>query len=195
MQPPPGEPTALDAYMPPVRPRSVTVVAILGIIFGALGCTCILGSVALSLAMGNAQEQAAQMPSELMTFGVITGIAGVVLSIVLLIGSIGALRLRPWARSMLLAFAAVDLMYDVGKLVLNLIWFVPRMEPVWRNSPQFRSNPNMNVEQGVRIARAIANGMSVATAAVTIAFALIVLIVMARPHVKLAFESQAGAPM
>jgi len=181
--------------MPPVRPTSVTVVSIMGIIFGALGCVCLLGSVGLSVVMGNAQEQSAQMPPELMTFGIVTGIAGLVLSIFLLIGSIGALRLRPWARSALLAFAVVDLMYDVGKLVLNLIWFVPRMEPVWRNSPQFRGNPNMNVEQGVRIAKAVANGMSIATAAVTIAFAMTVLIVMARPQVKSAFESQGGAPM
>jgi hypothetical protein len=191
---PPNESFPDTNAFPPGRPRSVTVVSILGIIFGALGCVCLVGSFVMSMTMGNAQQNA-QMAPELMTFGIITGVAGLVLSIVLLFGSIGALGLKPWARQTLIAFAIVDLMYDVAKLVLNMVWAIPRMEPIWRNAPEFRNNPKMNIEQGVRFARIFAQGIAVSTAVISIVFALIVLVVMTRPRTKAAFDAGPGMTM
>ena len=184
MQVPPYETPNASYLVPPVRPTSVTVISVLGIIFGAVGCLCVVIGFGWQAASGQQQGGSEAMR----TFGIVSGMAGLVLSIVLLIGSIGALSLRPWARATLLAFAVVDLMYDVGKLVIALVWVFPQMDSLIRNSPQVHANPNTNIEQAVKIGKAVGIGSTIATAAVTIAFALVVLIVMSRPKVKAAFE-------
>src|SRR5437016_4767411 len=97
MQPPPYEPPNASYMIPPARPTSVTVISVLGIIFGALGCLCIVIGMGWQAASGQQQGGSEAMKM----FGIVSGIAGLVLSIVLLIGSIGALSLRPWARSTL----------------------------------------------------------------------------------------------
>jgi hypothetical protein len=179
--------------MPPVRPKSVTVISIFGIIFGALGCVCIIGVSAWSFAMQG--EQREQMSSSMLVFGIITGVAGLVLSIVLLVGSIAALGMKRWARSALMGFAVVDLMYDVAKLVICVVWILPMMEPMFRNNPQMRANPNMNIEQMIKFAKIVSIVQWGLIAAATISLALAILIVMSQPKVKAAFDAQSGAAM
>jgi hypothetical protein len=85
--------------------------------------------------------------------------------------------------------------YSVGKLVLCLVWLLPLMEPMFRNNPQFRSNPNMNVEQMVKFAKISSMATWGLTALVTVSFALWMLIVMTRPRVVAAFETRPEAGM
>jgi len=196
MTPPPVDPpmaVPYEQYMPPLRPKSVTVISIIGIIAGALGCLCIAGGTIWSFAMQGQQGQ--QMGSAMMIFSIVTAVAGLVLSIMLLVGSIGALSLKPWARSALIGFGAVDLIYDVAKLVLCIVWVLPMMEPMFRNNPQFQSNPKVNVEQMVKFAKISSVVTWGLIALVTIAIALAVLIVMNKPNVKAAFERRPEATM
>ena len=196
MQPPPSELPSYGAMIPPVRPTSVTFISVMGIVFGALGCLCIVVGFAWQVASGQGQPESA---AAMKAFGIVSGMAGLILSIVLLIGSIGALSLRPWARATLMGFAIVDLMYDVGKLVLTFVWIMPQMDTIIRNSPQVRDNPQMRdnpqaIQQAIKIGKAVGMGTTVATAVLTIGLALMILIIMAQPKTKAAFEGR-GEPM
>jgi len=175
--------------MPPLRPKSVTVIAILGIIFGAIGCLCIpIGFVFGMIKQGQQQQD---VPQAMTVFNTVVSVASLVLSIVLLIASIGALRLRAWARPAMLAFAAVDLVYDVAKGVLFVVWMVPAMGPMIRNSPDVRNNPQIkaqDIENIVRVSQYVWTGIAIGLALVTVGYAIAVLVVMNKPHVKAAFE-------
>ena len=117
--------------------------------------------------------------------GIGLGVAGSVLSLVLLIGSIGALSLRPWARKMLIGYAVVDLIYDTVKLVLMLQWMLPLMIHGLERMP---AQQNVDPKQMVKVMQWTMLVSTWATWAVLVGFAILVLSVMMRRRVKQAFE-------
>jgi hypothetical protein len=205
MSPPPGaDPSQTLGYVSPgyiepkVRPTSVTTVAIIGVIIGALGLLCIGGGTVWSIAMqngaGNAQQRQmmAQQTPELRAFGYATGAVGFVLSLILLIGSIGALSLRPWARKMLVFYGVADIIYDTIKLFLVLQWMMPEMLHATERSTNLP--PNMDAKQMASMMRWSMLITNWGVWVVLIAFAILVLAVMMRPNVKAAFEPLPLAP-
>src|SRR2546423_4668378 len=88
--------------LPPQRPGGVTAIAIIGIIYGGLGTlvnACgVIGTLFMNAAVragGSAGgPQPFVMPPELQAFNATAASIGGLLSLMLLIGSIGALSLR-----------------------------------------------------------------------------------------------------
>jgi hypothetical protein len=104
------------------------VLSVLGIIFGSIGVVCTpLALVPLLMAeqLDAAEWQAVKQNQALYAYTVISALAGLLLALVLLCGSIGGLLLKPWARSLLLGYAGVALVVGITTLVANLIWVVP----------------------------------------------------------------------
>jgi hypothetical protein len=117
-------------------------VAIIGIIYGALGILCDGWGMIASLLSGAAPQsnQPFQMPPDVVAYNATTAAIGFLLSLLVLIGSIGALRLRPWARTLLIAFAVLDILFDVAKFVITLTWAGPKIQRMFAEHPV--SDPN-----------------------------------------------------
>jgi hypothetical protein len=190
---------------PRTRPTSVTSVAIIGIIFGIAGILCIGGSMIWSIAMqGSAQAQKMQMQQtpEMRVFGYVTGGIGFLLSLIVLLGSIGALSLRPWARKLLIGYAVADLIYDTVKLFLVLQWMGPIIVHQMERMPAQQGVDSKKMAEIGKWSMLVTNWLVFGIVA---GFAIMILYVMTRPAVVEAFEpralpgggvgdAQAGAP-
>src|SRR5205823_1782796 len=97
MSPPPENELPLET---PRRPTSLTVVSIIGIAMGALGITCIGGGATFSLIRTDPTMEHA--PAWFMVSNLAVIVVSVMISMFILIGSVGLLNLRPWARTMML---------------------------------------------------------------------------------------------
>jgi hypothetical protein len=176
---------------PPKRPRAVTVIGVIGIVLGSMGLTC-LGAQSLFNIAGFA-KQAQQMPPDLLAISIAMAVVGLGLSIFLLIGSIGTIKLAAWARPAMIVFAVIDLVFDITKLIVG-VWMLPRTIELIRNMP---APSNMNAQQfehvqqmQVTYGRVVGTTTMVVTFLVTAGYALAVLQVMRRPHVKAAFGGE-----
>src|SRR4051794_38234580 len=97
MSPPPESEQPFSE--PSARPTSLTVMAIIGIVFGCLGVICIGGATTVSLIREDPTTQFA--PKAMLVMNIGFTVAGVLLSMMILIGSIGLVTLRTWSRPMM----------------------------------------------------------------------------------------------
>src|SRR2546430_4062359 len=116
------------------RPTSLTVVGIVGIIFGALGVLCLLGSIGMTFSSMGAAN-AAMMSQTDMIMGIFNAFVGLLLSMFLIISSIGVLNLRPWSRTMMIVTESVDLIFQLFKLIVGLVYAIPRQLDIMVNHP------------------------------------------------------------
>ena len=120
----------------PRRPASVTTIAVLNIVFGSLGLLCsLIGAAITAVQMsganfgppnanaGNIQAALmAELNKELPGYTAITiglSVATAVICLLMLVGGIGQLGLKPWGRSVGNATAVL--------LILLIIAFVPEV--------------------------------------------------------------------
>jgi hypothetical protein len=126
MTEPPLPPLNRTAAQP--RPTALTVIAIIGIVFGVLGLCSPFGAVPYFMEMPGPPNPMIEMVKE-STFLFIWTIGSLflafVMSIVLLAGSIGALGLKPWARPTLLGYSAVSILFGLVGAVVNVVTFLP----------------------------------------------------------------------
>src|SRR5690242_5267615 len=96
----------------PPRPGSLTAIAIVGIILGGLMILCSAPGVVMN-AMGTTMQfgptPAPQPTPDMRFWGLVMGLLSLVVWVWLLIGSIGSLNLRPWARRTMIYCAIVQL--------------------------------------------------------------------------------------
>jgi len=190
-----GQPTQFPGYRSPytqtapVRPTSVTVLAIIGIVFGGFGLLCKpFGVIALFIPQP-VPNPVVDMQKQMMAWNVANAVVGTAVSVLLLASSIGSLSLKTWARKGMLAYAglAVALTLIVG--VVTVVWMLPKMQEAQRQmiAQQARRGAApppqmMNVMQTAGTVGAVA----------ALALALVYPIVLAyfyrRPEVKAAFE-------
>jgi hypothetical protein len=124
-----GSPQDLGYFHPaPRRPTAVTVLAIIGIIFGSMGVLC--GPVSLTpylfdLGVSEPSIDKVKQSPALMAFMI--GSTGVwwLLGALELASSIGSLLLRPWARRGLILYAWLAIATGVLGMALMLAWFIP----------------------------------------------------------------------
>jgi hypothetical protein len=159
----------------PRRPTSVTVVAIVGIVFGLLGVVCTpISAIPYFVDTGpNPVMDAVKGTSWIYVYMVASLVLGFVFACVLLAGSIGALLLKPWARLVLMGYAIVSLVLGVVSAAVTLLIFVPLM----------RESDNPAVFGGV------VGGIAGAFCGLCVGFVLqgALLFVLTRPEVKRAF--------
>ncbi|HXE51451.1 MAG TPA: hypothetical protein VN541_00460 [Tepidisphaeraceae bacterium] len=146
--PPAGLSYASGAYQPNPRPASVTVMAILAIIFGALGLIC--GGVGLAfqvtnLAMGGRNPIIPNAPAMtdhgVLAYTAVSGFVSWLLCVALLFGGIGALSLKPWARRLLIRWSVFVLIWATINLVVQLAWVGPATAEFTRKTQAQFSRP------------------------------------------------------
>jgi hypothetical protein len=111
--------------------------AIIGIILGAFGFLCSpLAIIPYYMPMPQPNPVIDAVKNDSVLFGsMIAGIAmGWVLAAFLLIGSVGALGLRDWARQVLIGWAITNILLAIVQTTINLIWFFPKMQQITRSA-------------------------------------------------------------
>lgn len=151
----------------PARPTSISIISILGMIFGSLkvlGSLC--GSVAI-IAMGSQLQTQGRLNIP-MGWLIFATILGIVMGAFLLLASIGAYRLKLWARKGLVIYAILSIVFDLIGAAVN-----------------FHTLPGTSSGQSTSYAL----GMAVGSSCVGLVFPICILYFMTRPHVIAAFEN------
>lgn len=134
----PNEPNAPLGYVPqyaapmPARPGSISVMSIVAIVFGSLGLLC--GAFGLvfqlaALAMGGRNPFMPTAPpmndTAVAAYTAVAGVISLGLLGMLLAGGIGGLKLRPWARRMMIRWSIIVIVLSTIHLVIALVWVNP----------------------------------------------------------------------
>lgn len=166
--------------MPPTNPRptSVTVLAIIGIVWSTILVLCNAALLVPYLSDLSAQDPViSAIRADPVAYGWSVGsvVARMALAVLLLAGSIGALMLKPAGRSGMLLYAwLVIVLAVVDTLMALLVLF-----PIARNA--LSGNPELApVLMGQQIGAVV--GIVVA-----LVYPVLVLVFMNKPHVKAAF--------
>ena len=175
---------------PKLRPTSVTVMAVIGIIFGAIGVACSpFALVPYFVQMGPPNPVIDAVKSDPVLFGwmVVAMAIHIPLSIVLLAGSIGALNLKLWARKALLFWSVAAIVMNVIGMIVNLTLMFPKLSAIQGQNPRSAAAVTGGIAGGIG---GFIFGMIVP---------ILMLYFMTRPQVKQAFEMAAsglapGAP-
>lgn len=192
-QQPYAVPNYYRGVMPNPRPPSVTSVAIIGIVLGSLSVLCTGPGFLLNLAMlGNDGRNplAPQLP--LMNHSVVVlqtfqSLVNFVMAMIMLICCIAALRLKPFARKVLVPWSIFMIPWAVLCGIVTIAWVLPQTREatasIYRANPALRSAHEMGKTCGALLMPAV---MCVVP--------LGVLIWWGRPHVRAAFGEQVALP-
>lgn len=172
------------AYSTNPRPTSVTVLAVLGIIFGAIRTLCTpLGVLPflVSTAPPNPVIDAYRSDPLMMAVLIGSAIGTMGGGILLLAGSIGALRLHRWARKVLIVYAWIAIVVEVTGDVMGVAYIIPKV------GQAVASLPNSAQIMG-QMYGAIFGGF------IALTLPVLMLVFMNKPNVKAAFEGGGALP-
>jgi hypothetical protein len=139
----PSELESSDATSPPPfaralpvrRPASGLVVGICGIVWASIHLMSILFGLLMFLVptgVPNPTLDAMRSNRAMMVYSFSVSGAGLILAAVLLVGSIGLIRLRPWARRTVLVWAVLHLLMSIAAMLANWFWIQPLIETIER---------------------------------------------------------------
>ncbi len=169
------------------RPTSVTVIAVLAIIFGSLavlGALCVLPqSFGLSL-RPNPTMDAVRNDPILLSFSIFNQVIQLVFGVVLLITGISALSLKQWARVWMLRYAVAFLVFSILTTILNITVIHPRLQKAISSARP--ANSPLNTQQVQSILQITHYG-GLCFATLFLLWPVAILYYMSRPHVKDAF--------
>jgi hypothetical protein len=195
--------------MPRTRPASVTVIAILHLIFGGLWLLCGLGSLGMqasglqdmfmnvgNVAPSNNPQLAKQqdMQKQVMEFSrkmsyspveYATHVQYVVLSILLILSGIGLLKMAPWGRMLSLVYATLSILSNMALIVALVTVSIPLVQ-------EYADKLAVHGQEGQTAGILIKGGVSVAIilSLVSMIYPVIVLILLFRPSVAAAFRGE-----
>lgn len=201
--------------MPRQRPTSVTVMAILNMVFGGINLVSLLcvGAALLilvlvlnSLASSTSREarefrevfESLQREAPWMVWFLVALIAvSLIFSAVLFFSGLGLWRLRPWGRTASIVYALVTIVVQVGMVAFQIVLLNPAMSR-WQQALLSRQSgpgtpPPYNPMAGNEV---VNNASAVLGGLLGLTYAVILLVVMFRPAVRAAFrgEEPAGPP-
>jgi len=130
-----------DSYAP--RPTSVTVISILGIVLGALGLLCrplSLVMFVVKLPVENPVVEAMKNDSFIRGWMVIGVATEWLISLLLVLSSVGSLRLRDWGRQGMLAYAPLKLLTTIAAQVIGMLVINPTLEPAMKQAAAQQPN-------------------------------------------------------
>jgi hypothetical protein len=192
---------------PSPRPTALSVIAIIGIVYAVLTLLCHSYGLIASMIMQNGgmtwaatQQTTVSTPTTTtssttqfafaaphdpttMAIQVGSAIIGLVLSLFLLAGSVGALYLKSIARLTLIVYALLTLVFALARMLVTLFIVTPKMQQLLANQP---------MPIGRQAMQTIAAAMAVMTWLFTSALPIAILIVMTRPRVRQAFQQGAA---
>ncbi|HVS73498.1 MAG TPA: hypothetical protein VHQ47_19905 [Phycisphaerae bacterium] len=113
-------------------PISVKVLSIIGIVLASLS---LLGGLCGALLIFTPilplpEIEPLRHDVPYLVIGIISFVIGSALSILLLAGSIGSLRLRPWARLAMIVYAIILPIETVAFAILNLLYLAPHVASI-----------------------------------------------------------------
>ena len=165
------------------RPTPVTVLAGIGIVLGSLGMLCkpagALVNLMVKMPQPNPVMDLFRNDPTLRAFALFSGLTGTLISVLLLISSLGSLALKQWGRTGMLGYAALAILMTAVEQTVGAVLVAPEVERAMRQSgmPQ---PPGMAWMSGWF-------GM-VLVLIFKLWFPLLILYYYTRPHVKAAFE-------
>jgi hypothetical protein len=118
-------------------PKSVVVVSILGIIFsafGILGTPCGIYLTFHPLSANQAAEALAK-DQNYITFLLSSGAARFLLSLLLLVCSIGGLKLKRWARTGMNVYAVLYMLLALAGMVVSIVYVLPKTLEAVQTAP------------------------------------------------------------
>lgn len=144
----PGQPIDYGTQPLPTKPASITVVAILAIIVGSLGTLCcgvlgVFGSVANMAVNGGTplpDGTVIKADAGVLAFNLALGVADLVTCVTLLVCGVGALSLKPWARSLGIVASAIMLVVAVVHITGTLAYTGPKTEVMFKQMEQSMAN-------------------------------------------------------
>ena len=173
------------------RPGSVTALAIIGIVFGGGGLLCKPLSVAFLFLPQPQPNPAVDLQKEMMGWNLVNGGIGLLISGLLLAAAIASLKLVPWGRKGMLAYAALAVLMNVVGLVVSLVWLVPKTNRLYEQLKQ----QGQGVPPGmVSILQKAGVPLTIVTFVVLMIFPLVLWYFFTRREVKAAFEGGGGMP-
>ena len=199
--PGPQYPTQFPGYQSPstrsapLRPTSVTVLAILGIIFGALGVLCKPLSLAAIFIPQPGPNPAVEMQKEMMGFNLANVAVGTAVSVLLLAASIACLSLKPWARKGMLTYAGIAIVLTIVGGVITFVWMLPRIQEMQRQmmAQQTAGGAGAPPPQMMNIMQTASTAGAAIGAAGALIYPACLLYFFTRPNVKSAFGDPAFA--
>ncbi|HEV2688564.1 MAG TPA: hypothetical protein VGV35_08420, partial [Bryobacteraceae bacterium] len=170
---------------------SVTVLAIIGIIWAILSMLCggySLASSFLTLSSGRNLfgPGTLTLPHWIMMISIVSGASTMVLAVVLLISCIGAMYLRKWAHGLVMAWAIITLLFTTVSTVLQITWLGPETLAAMKQSQP--NNPAFAQAQGIMQWSMI--GGAIVAWLFTCVLPICFLTLWNKPLVKEAFEGQ-----
>jgi hypothetical protein len=181
-----------NPYPSPInRPTVVTVLGIIGIVFGALGVLCLgFGELIAMFSLANPHMFRAmqQQPMDHRIANLIIGFIGLILSGVLLFASIGSMSLKPVARQVMLGFALVDIVFVLLRLLTSIFIFIPHVQ----DNPALHQG--RNAPQMIMFAKLAGAIGAVIGWLVPTVFDVLVLIFFRKPEIVEAFENPPQNP-
>jgi hypothetical protein len=186
--PPPNDPLSYASPSRKARPTSVTVIAILAIIFASLvvlGTLCSLPQYLGVKFSPNPVIDRVRDDSFLLAVSISSMVIGFALAVVELYGGIGLLSLRRSARSLMIGYAWTKLVISIIEIGFTFLLVNPRMEKLIASavsggfSPQMQSMMKMGMYAGT------------IAAIVFLVWPILILYYLKRPHVEAAFTSGA----
>lgn len=173
------------------RPAFLTVTSIIGIIWAALALLTILwGLTVFFLQIGPPNPKLDALKHEtgylVMVFG--GGCVNTLLNFVLLVGSIGALKLKRWSRPALIAYAWTDLALGFIIGAYNLVYIVPRVfdAVIAASHPRGVATPP-GFDVMMRVLMYVGGAMGIVIALV---MPILILTVMSRQNVRDAYAPE-----
>ena len=132
MPPPSGyepAPLADQVPVPPLRPTSVSVIAIIGIVWASLGLICApLSIVPYFVASMGAQNPTIKMVQDsklLFGWTIVFTALSFALAVMLMASSIGSLRLTRWARTGMIGWAIGATVLTLLNTVVQVVFVLP----------------------------------------------------------------------
>ncbi len=186
-QPPPQP---IGYAMPPsrpARPTSVTVLAIIGIIFASLGLlSSICGGIFLLLSSTvdvsselTGAQQAMYASTAWKVYEIFSYVAWLGISILLMYGSIASLSLKPAGRRAMLLYATLVIILAVLNVIMTLVLLGPTLKPFLSSSDTAEAASAWTI---------IISG-TISTL-VGLIYPIFVLVYYRKPHVVAAFEGK-----
>jgi hypothetical protein len=124
--------------VPSARPTSVLVLGVIGIVLGGFGVLCKPGGVVLNLfipmPVHNPVVDFMRNDPQMRLFMIASGGSGTLISLLLLMSSIGSLRLKEWARTGMLAYACLALLSTAIEQAVGYLIIMPEMQRVMRQA-------------------------------------------------------------
>jgi hypothetical protein len=183
----------------PQKPAFLTVMAILGIVFGGLGVLCVGGGELANVFMlfhSTISPAVAAQPVATKIVNLVIGLFAFVLSGILLWGSIGAINLKPAARQLMLRWAVVDIIFDFLRLAIGLLMLY--LMPLAVQNAAFGQNPalanNPSAAQFMSYAKVFGVVGAFLWWVVGTTFAVLVYVCYRNPKVLAAFEPKPQNP-